>query len=72
LPLAPDPTGQAKHQQARQGKEAELFELNECFVKHPSNQRLAKVVIYTKDRTPEVICDELVHKLEVLDTDHPL
>jgi shikimate kinase len=49
-----------------------LFELNEYFVKHPSNQRLAKLVIYTKERTPEEISEELVQKLEVLDTDCPL
>jgi shikimate kinase len=42
----------------------ELFELNEYFVKHPSNHRLAKLVVYTKDRTPENICDELVQKIK--------
>jgi len=41
----------------------ELFELNEYFVKHPSNHQLAKLVIYTKDKTPEEICAELVEKL---------
>jgi shikimate kinase len=41
----------------------ELFELNTYFVQHPSNQRLAKLVMYTKDKTPENICDELVQKL---------
>jgi shikimate kinase len=41
----------------------ELFVLNEHFVKHPSNHQLAKRVIYTKDKTPEEICDELVQKL---------
>jgi shikimate kinase len=41
----------------------ELFELNEYFVKHPSNQQLARQVIYTKDKTPEEVCDELVEKL---------
>jgi shikimate kinase len=41
----------------------ELFELNQYFVKHPSNHQLAKLVIYTKDKMPEKICDELVHKL---------
>ena len=42
----------------------ELFELNEYFVKHPSNQRLAKLVIYTKDKTPEKVCNELMEKME--------
>jgi shikimate kinase len=41
----------------------ELFELNKYFIKHPSNHQLAKLVIYTKDKTPERICDELVQKL---------
>ena len=41
----------------------ELFELNEYFVKHPSNQRLAKKVIHTKDKTPEDVCDEILQKL---------
>jgi shikimate kinase len=47
------------------GKEftEELFELNEYFVKHPSNRRLAKLIIYTQDRTPEEIRDEIVQKL---------
>lgn len=41
----------------------ELFELNQYFVKHPSNHQLAKMVVYTKDKTPEKICDELMQKL---------
>jgi hypothetical protein len=40
-----------------------LFELNEYFVKHPSNYQLAKLTIYTKDKSPEKICDELMPKL---------
>jgi shikimate kinase len=42
----------------------ELFELNEYFIRHPSNHRLAKRVSYTKDKTPEEICDEIVQKLD--------
>jgi shikimate kinase len=41
----------------------ELFELNRYFVKHPSNHRLARLVIYTGDKTPEQICDEIMQKL---------
>jgi len=41
----------------------ELFELNQYFVMHPSNHRLAKLIFYTKDKTLERICDELVQKL---------
>lgn len=41
----------------------ELFDLNEYFIRHPSNHQLAKMVIYTKDKTPEEICDEILGKL---------
>jgi shikimate kinase len=41
----------------------DLFELNEYFLRQPSNRRLAKQVIYTQDKTPETICAELVQKL---------
>ena len=41
----------------------ELFELNEYFIKHLSNHRLAKSVIYTKGNTPEEICDEILGML---------
>lgn len=41
----------------------ELFELNEYFIQHPSNRRLAKLTIYTKNKTPDEICGELVGKL---------
>jgi shikimate kinase len=32
----------------------------EHFVKHHSNHDLAKIVVYTKDKTPEETCDEIV------------
>lgn len=38
----------------------ELFELNHTFVNHPSNYQLAKRIIYTKDKTPENICEEII------------
>lgn len=41
----------------------ELFVLNEYFIRHPANQQLAKLVIYTKDKTPEEICDEIVQSV---------
>jgi adenylate kinase family enzyme len=41
----------------------ELFELNEYFVKHPSNRQLAKQIVYTQGKTPAEICDELVQNL---------
>jgi hypothetical protein len=48
---------------AGKGFTNELFELNEGFIKHPSNRQLAKLVIYTKGKTPEEICDEIQQKL---------
>ena len=41
----------------------ELFELNDYFIQHPSNYQLAKRIIYTKDRTPHLIRDEIVSRL---------
>lgn len=41
----------------------ELFEINEHFIRHPSNHQLAKVVIHTKDKTPGEICDEILPRL---------
>ena len=40
-----------------------LADHNEYFVRHPANYQLAKLVIYTKDKTPEDICEELVQRL---------
>jgi shikimate kinase len=37
-----------------------LLELNEHFARHPSNRRLAKHVIYTKGKTPEETCEEII------------
>lgn len=42
-----------------------LLAVNEQFVRHPSNHRLATMVIYTKDKTPEESCAEIIQKLGV-------
>jgi hypothetical protein len=69
---SPDPTESVKILNARlthivkaKGEEInnELFDLNEYFIKHSSNHRLAKIVIYTKDKTSEEICNEIFQKL---------
>ncbi len=39
--------------------------INEHFVKHPSNYGLAKLTVYTKDKTPDETSDEI---LALLDT----
>ena len=41
----------------------EVLKVNEQFVRHPSNHLLAKMVVYTKDKTPEETCAEI---LEIL------
>jgi shikimate kinase len=37
---------------------------NEYFVRHPSNRRLAKQIIYTKDKTPAETCAEIMVRLD--------
>jgi hypothetical protein len=38
----------------------EVMAVNAHFVKHPSNQKLAKMIVYTKDKSPEETCAEIV------------
>jgi shikimate kinase len=38
----------------------ETLNINEHFVKHPSNYELAKFTIYTKDKTPDQTCSEIL------------
>lgn len=38
----------------------ELLDLNERFVRHPANPRLAKQMVYTEGQTPEETCDEVI------------
>ncbi len=40
-----------------------LLKLNEQFVKHPSNHKLAKMVVYTQGKTPESTTAEIIEKL---------
>jgi len=42
----------------------ELFDLNNYFIQHPSNYRLAKRIIFTKNKTPENIRDEIMRGFE--------
>ena len=43
--------------------------INEHFVKHHSNHDLAKYVIYTKDKTPEQTCKDILSKINPSDSD---
>ncbi len=45
------------------------MEINEHFVKHHCNHDLAKYVVYTKDKTPEQICDDVLNKINPRDSD---
>jgi hypothetical protein len=40
-----------------------VLALNEHFVKHPSNRQLAKQVVFTRDKTPEETCQEILQLL---------
>lgn len=42
-----------------------LLELNEFYVKHSSNERLAKRVIYTHGKSPEGTSDEIVEYIQL-------
>ena len=44
------------------------MEINEHFVKHHSNHDLAKYVVYTKDKTPEQTCDDVLNKIDSSDS----
>lgn len=55
------------HERARQLAEeygetlsADILASNEYFIRHPANHTLAKIVVYTKDKTPEETCAEIV------------
>ena len=39
----------------------EQREVNEHFIRHHSNYDLAKYTVYTKDKTPEETCDEILN-----------
>lgn len=43
---------------------AALFGVNEQFVKHPSNHRLAKIVVYTNNKTPDETCAEILQSIK--------
>ncbi|MBN1581813.1 MAG: AAA family ATPase [Anaerolineae bacterium] len=42
----------------------DLLAMNEHFVKHPSNHRLATMTVYTKGHSAEETCDEIVKRIK--------
>ncbi|MEL6461471.1 MAG: shikimate kinase [Cyanobacteria bacterium J06636_27] len=43
--------------------------INEHFIKHHSNHDLAKYVVYTKDKTPEETCEDVLNTINPSDSD---
>jgi hypothetical protein len=41
------------------------MEANQFFITHPSNRKLATLVVYTKGQTPEETRDEILKHLEL-------
>lgn len=44
---------------------ADIRSTNEYFVRHPSNSELAKFTVYTKSKTPQETCDEILWLVNV-------
>jgi hypothetical protein len=42
------------------------FDMNEHFVRHPANERLAKLTVYTEGKTPEETRDEILERVQGL------
>ncbi|MDR7242456.1 shikimate kinase [Priestia megaterium] len=52
---------QILHQRLRQvTDDKDVFELNKHFVTHPSNQKLAKQTIYTKEKSADTVAEEII------------
>ena len=51
------------------GRHAEMipgdFDFTRHFITHHSNHELAKIVVYTKDQTPDETCDEILRRVAV-------
>lgn len=61
---SPDPEESMRILNARVDYEVDSHrEVNEHFVWHHSNYDLAKLIVYTKDKTPEETCEEIVNWL---------
>jgi shikimate kinase len=41
-----------------------LTEFNAHFLRHPSNYQLAKLVVYTKGKTAQDVCDEIIRRIK--------
>ncbi|WBW96456.1 shikimate kinase [Oceanirhabdus sp. W0125-5] len=41
------------------------FPHNNLFINNPSNEKLAKIIVYTDGKTPEETCEEIISKLKL-------
>lgn len=46
------------------GSYGQGFNWNEYFIHHPSNYKLAKHIVYTKGKTPQETCDEILRTIK--------
>lgn len=61
---SPDPEESIQILAARRSNpNPEVVALNHRFVRHRANEMLASMIVYTKDRTPDETCDEIIRRL---------
>ena len=61
---SPDLDASVRISKERQGHQTWYEnDFDEHFIKHPSNHRLAKFVVYTEGKTPEQTCEEILGML---------
>lgn len=61
---SPDPDESLDILNARQSNPyPEIVEMNDHFVRHRSNYELATIRVYTKGKTPDETCDDIVSRL---------
>jgi hypothetical protein len=46
-------------------RERHGFDMNEHFLRHPSNYRLAKLIVYTEGKSPEETRDEILERVKL-------
>ncbi|HZT41299.1 MAG TPA: hypothetical protein VFA07_03880 [Chthonomonadaceae bacterium] len=69
LQPTPDVDGSVRILEERGFTLLDGVEINEHFIRHHSNHDLAKQVFYTKGKTPEQTCDEILARLDRSDSD---
>jgi shikimate kinase len=62
--LAEQIRGHAEMQEVTEDAKNAIIALNEHFIRHHSNAKLATITVYTKGKTPAETCDEVIAKLQ--------